>query len=163
MTNLSTLQAGAWDDKATTRRIDVKATGTIDMGSVVFIENPFTEDADNLLARVTQSTVATDKFYGIAVEGDTDGIFGTGAVSTDDTTRATNAANQGVTIVTAGRTPARVDGSGTPITTGLELAVGPAGNLVVAIATDRIVAVALQDSSAVDIIVVDVQREGEVT
>lgn len=143
--------------------INVIANGAIEMGSSVLLNT--TIPAAELLPRVEESTspAITDNLYGIAVGGDTDGIYSTtGAPSGDDSTRATASAGQGVVVVTQGRCLARVNGSGTAITIGLELSASTtAGVLIPAVATSRIIAIALQPSTLVnDIIAVDVQRGG---
>ena len=142
--------------------INVIANEAIGMGSVVTLVA--TIPTDELLPRVEEGDAAADVSYGIAVGGDADGIFSTtGAAPTDDTTRATSGAGQGVVVVTQGRCLARVDGNATAIVVGTPLsASATAGVLEVAnAATDRIIARALQPSSgATDIIAVDVQREG---
>ena len=120
-----------------------------------------------LLPRVEEADAATEIGYGIAVGGDADGIYSTtGAAPTDDTTRATSAAGQGIVVVTQGRCLARVDGNADAIVVGSPLsASGTAGILELAdAATDFIIARALQPSTgATDIIAVDVQREGLLT
>jgi len=132
------------------------------MGSVVTLLA--TIPIDELLPRVEEGDSATDTGYGIAVGGDTDGIYATdGAVPTTDDTRATASAGQGVVVVTQGRCLGRVDGNSTAILTGSPLrASATAGKLELAdAATDYIIARALQPSSgATDIIAIDVQREG---
>jgi len=132
------------------------ANESIDMGAaVVLIDPPATE----LLARVENADAVTEIGYGIVVGGDLDGVFGDGGASTDDTTRAANAAGQGVVVVTQGRCLAKVTGD---IPTGTRLAVSTTGTLQVAIATQSTIAISLQDSLGVGdhIIAVDVQREG---
>jgi hypothetical protein len=132
------------------------ANESIDMGAaVVLIDAPSTE----LLARVENSDATTELGYGIVVGGDVDGIYGDGSASSDDTTRATNAAGQGIVVVTQGRTLAKVTGD---IPTGTKLAVSATGTLQLAVATQTILAISLQDSLGVGdhIIAVDVQREG---
>lgn len=143
--------------------INVIANGAIEMGSSVLLNT--TIPPAELLPRVEESTspAITDNLYGIAVGGDTDGIYSTtGAPSGDDSTRATASAGQGVVVVTQGRCLARVNGSGPAITIGLELSASTtAGVLIPAVATSRIIAIALQPSTLVnDIIAVDVQRGG---
>jgi len=136
------------------------ADGPIEMGSVVkLVANP----ASELLPRVDQG--ASGEFpYGIAVGGDTDGIYSTtGAASGDDSTLATESAGQGVVVVTQGRCLARADIASGGIAIGAKLA--PSGNngiLELAGAGDEIIAIALQPVVGnTDIIAVDVQREGE--
>lgn len=132
------------------------ANEAIDMGAVVvLIDAPATE----LLARVENGDAITEQGYGIAVGGDADGIYGDGSASSDDTTRAATAAAQAVVIVTQGRCPAKVTGD---IPVGTRLGVSATGTLQLAIATQQVIAIALQDTLGVGdhIIAVDVQREG---
>lgn len=135
--------------------INVIANESLDMGAcVVLIDPPATE----LLARVENGDAITETGYGIVVGGDLDGIYGTGAASTDDTTRA-GVAGDAVVVCTQGRCLAKVTGD---VPTGSRLAVSTTGTLQIAIATQLVVAVALQDSLGVGdhIIAVDVQRAG---
>ncbi len=135
------------------------------MGSVVV--QVTTIPSAELISRVEEADAATELGYGIAVGGDADGIYSTtGAVPTDDTTRATGAAGQGIVVCTQGRCLARVDGNADAILVGSPLsASATAGVLELADAvTDYIIARALQPSTgATDIIAVDVQREGLLT
>jgi len=138
------------------------ANEAIEMGSLVTLVSPII--SAELLPRVEEGDAATDVGYGIAVGGDTDGIYSTtGAPSNTDSTRATASAGQGVVVVTQGRCLARVDGGADEIFIGDPLsASGTSGILELAnAATDFIIARALQPSDfATDIIAVDVQREG---
>lgn len=94
--------------------------------------------------------------YGIAVGGDADGIYGTGAAAAADVNRAALAAGEAVVVVTQGRCPARVSGT---IAIGDELTQdATAGTLEKALTGDIVIAVALQASTGTDIAVVDVQR-----
>lgn len=142
--------------------INVIANEAIEMGSAVTLFA--TIPAAELLPRVEESDAAGEQVYGIVVGGDTDGIYSTtGAASGDDSTRAAASAGEAVVVVTQGRCLARVDGSTAgPILVGSKLAAtATAGVLELAIATDDVIAVALQPSAGVtDIIAVDVQREG---
>jgi len=142
--------------------INLIANEAIGMGSVV--TQLATIPTDELIARVEEGDSATDIGYGIAVGGDADGIYATdGAVPTDDTTRATASAGEGIVVVTQGRCLARVDGNAAAIVVGDPLrASATAGKLEKAdAAADYIIARALQPSVlAIDIIAVDVQREG---
>jgi hypothetical protein len=145
--------------------INVVANGAISMGDAVDIIGAPTSE---LLPRVeTSNAVQGDVTYGVAVGGDTDGIFGDGTAATDDSTRATAGAGQGVVVVTQGRCPARVNGStgGTPgnLAVGVKLTQsGVAGVLEGAATGDEVIAVALQPvvSGELDIIAVDIQRGG---
>ncbi len=144
--------------------INVIANEAIEMGSVVTLVTPIV--STELLPRVEEGDAAADVGYGIAVGGDTDGIYSTtGAASGDDSTRATASAGQGVVVVTQGRCPARVDGNTAgPILVGSKLSISGTvvGTLELAnAATDFIIARALQiPTGTTDIIAVDVQREG---
>lgn len=142
--------------------INVIADDVIEMGSAVKLVTPI---ASELLPRVTEVTAFTDVNYGIAVGGDTDGIYsptGTPGENGVNTTAAT--AGEGVVIVTQGRCLARVDGSAGPILVGTELAASNDFNGTLQTAdetTQHVIARALQPSSALnDIIAIDVQREG---
>lgn len=148
--------------------INVVSNGIITMGSAVTLD--ITIPASELLPRVDESvaTAITASIYGIAVGGDTDGVYGDGAIATDDTTRASNGAGDGVVVVTQGRCLARVESTvaiavGDPL--GSSGATDP-GVLIVAAATSPVIARALQTVAAGagnHIIAVDVQREGAVT
>ena len=145
--------------------INAIANGAIEMGSPVQLVTPIV--SSEILPRVTETTTTSNIAIGIAVGGDTDGIYSTtGAASGTDRTLATASAGQGVVIVTQGRCLARVDGNvsaiaiGDPLTPSLT-----AGILKKATATnDTIIARALAISTgATDIIAVTVQREGLLT
>ena len=143
--------------------INVIANGAIEMGSPVLLVTPII--ATEILPRVSETTTSAEIAYGIAVGGDTDGIYSTtGTASGTDATRATAGAGEGVVVVTQGRCLARVDGTvgagiaiGDPLTPSLT-----AGILKIANASnDTIIARALAISTgATDIIQIDVQREG---
>ncbi len=142
---------------------NVISNEAIEMGSVVTL---IAQPVDELLPRIEEGDAAADLPYGIAVGGDTDGIYSTtGAASGTDATRAAASAGQGVVIVTQGRCLARVDGSTAgPILLGSKLSISGTvvGVLELAVATEEVVAVALQPSVGLtDIIAVDVQREGQ--
>ena len=140
------------------------ANEAITMGSAVnlFATTPTAE----LLPRVEETDAAADIPYGIAVGGDTDGNYGDGSAATDDSTRATASAGQGIVIVTQGRCLARVLGASTLVIGDKLIASSTAGVLTKAGAsnTETVIARALQDvaDAETDIIAVDVQREGEV-
>jgi len=130
------------------------ANESIDMGaSVTLIAAPTTE----LLPRVEVADAQGELTYGIVVGGDVDGIYGDGAASTDDTTRAANTAGQGVVVVTQGRCKAKVSGT---IAIGDPLTASAAGGLEPAAAADEVIAIALQVSTGTDMAAVDVQRQG---
>lgn len=141
--------------------INVVANGVISMGDAVDIIGA---PASELLPRVeTSNAVQGDVTYGVAVGGDTDGIYGDGTTATDDSTRATAGAGLGVVVVTQGRCLARVDGdTGGAILVGSKLTQSAkAGVLELAATGDNVIAVALQPSTgADDIIAVDIQRGG---
>ncbi len=143
--------------------INIIANEAINMGSATALltTTPTTE----LLPRVDETDLDDEQVYGIAVGGDRDGIYGTGAVdggSGDNL--AADAAGQGIVIVTQGRCLARVNGD-VPIGSKLVASTAEVGALVVPAlpaATDRVIAIALQDTGGVGshIIAVDVQRQG---
>jgi len=143
---------------------NVIANEAIEMGSVVTL---IAQPSNELLPRIEEGDAAADIGYGIAVGGDTDGIYSTtGAASGTDATRAAAGAGQGVVVVTQGRCLARVDGNADAILLGSPLSCSAtAGVLELADDTaDFIIARALQPSSgATDIIAVDIQREGLLT
>ncbi len=139
--------------------INMIASEAISMGDAIRLNT--TIPATELLAQAEVSDTANEEVYGIAVGGDTDGIYGDGSVATDDSTRATSKLGDAVVVVTQGRCPARVTGN---VLVGEALvAEGTTGLLVVPAipaATDRVIAIALQvNTTGVGIIAVDVQRE----
>jgi len=136
------------------------ANGAIDMGSVVAVTT--TINSSEILPRVEQiSSQGSELVYGIAVGGDTDGIYGDGSASVDDSTRAAAAALEGVVVVTQGRCLARVSGDGSSVVTiGDPLTQSTtAGVLEFAGTGDTVIAFALNDVGAgdIDMIAVDVQ------
>jgi hypothetical protein len=139
--------------------INAIAAAAIFNGDAVELSAPGT---DELRPRVTPTTGITDDTYGIVVGGDADGVYSDDGTASSPDNSAATAAGQTVEVCTQGRCLARVDGSGSPVTLGDELGSSTtAGVLELAIATHRVIARALQPSSAVnDIILVDVQREG---
>ena len=142
--------------------INLIADAAIDMGSAV--ENVTTIPSAELLPRVNTTNVQGDPLYGIVVGGDTDGIYGDGSASSDDSTRASAGAGQGVVVVTQGRCLARVSGDGSAVVAvGDELTQSAtSGVLEFAAAVDHVIAIALNAVGAgdIDMIAVDVQREG---
>ena len=144
--------------------INVIANGSIEMGAVVTLDTSV-EPAE-LLPRVDQAAASQGiASYGIAVGGDTDGIYSTtGIASGTDATLAAAGEGQGVVVVTQGRCLARVDGTGGgAVAVGSELTVSDTrtGTLELATTGDIIIAIALQDPTGdEDIIAVDVQRQG---
>lgn len=159
MTNLfSGLARGPIDHEASSV-INAIANEQIDMGNTVKLVAP---PSLEILPRVENGDTQGEALYGVVVGGDADGIFGTGAASTDDTTRATltgaSISESSVVVVTQGRALARVTGT---IAIGDKLTQSATvGVLEVASASDEIIAVALQDSTGSDIAAVDIQREG---
>jgi len=144
--------------------INQVAEGAIDMGGVVLLT---ALNSAETLPRVEQLGGNQGSFlvYGIAVGGDNDGIYGDGAASTDDSTRATTGTLQGVVIVTQGRCLARVSGSAGAIIIGSSLTPSAAaGVLELAGAGDSVIAIALNGvlGADTDMIAVDVQRTGSV-
>jgi len=144
--------------------INVIANSSIEMGAAVTLDTSV--DAAELLPRVDEAAATQGlESYGIAVGGDTDGIYSTtGAASGTASTKATESAGQGVVVVTQGRCLARVDGTGGgAVAVGSPLTVSDTttGTLELADTGDFVIAIALQDpTGATDIIAVDVQRTG---
>ncbi len=139
--------------------INAIAAAAIFNGDAVELSAPGT---DELRPRVTPTTGVTDETYGIVVGGDADGVYSDDGTRASPDNSAATAAGQTVEVCTQGRCLANVDGSGTPIALGDDLgaSVG-SGILLSPVATNRVIARALQTSSAAnDIILVDVQREG---
>ena len=155
------LHRGPIDHKSSSV-INQIANGAIDMGSVVALTSAI--DPKETLPRVEEIAVQGSLLvYGIAVGGDADGIYGTGVASTDDSTRATTGAGQGVVVVTQGRCLARVDATSSFIAIGDKLTQSlTAGVLEFAGVGDVVIAIALQEADGVglDVIAVDVQRNG---
>jgi len=155
------LHRGPIDHKSSSV-INQVSDGAIDMGSVIALVAPVI--TSETLPRVEEITDAgSELVYGVAVGGDTDGIYGDGSVSVDDSTRATNGAGQGVVVVTQGRCLARVLG---PVSIGnLLTQSGTSGVLDIADTDlDAVIAIALFDipGTDTDMIAVDVQRGGVV-
>lgn len=147
--------------------INVISDGSIDMGAGVILDT--TIETSELLPRVKITALQGDPLaYGVAVGGDVDGIYGDGTDSTDDSTRATNAAGQGVVVVTQGRCLAKVNGQAATILVGSKLTFGSGGghlrlvdDTIVTAPYETVIAIALQGSiNTSDMIAVDVQREG---
>jgi len=144
--------------------INVIANEAITMGSAVALVT--TVPTDELLPRVDETDATTDVTYGIAVGGDTDGIYGDGTAASDDSTRAAASAGQGVVVVTQGRCLARVLGVSTLVIGDQLTPTATAGVLTkIAPGTGLVVARALQPvaDGDTDIIAVDVQREGQIS
>jgi hypothetical protein len=143
--------------------INTISEDVISMGSAVIVVAP---PAAELLPRVQESPAAvTSDNYGIAVGGDIDGVYGTGAAAADVSTKAANGAGEGVVVVTQGRCLARVE-STAEILVGSPLGASAVGVGLLELANDVtqfIIARALQPIAAgvgQHIIAVDVQREG---
>ena len=144
--------------------INVIANEAITMGSAVALVA--TIPSDEILPRVDESDSNTDITYGIAVGGDTDGIYGDGTAASDDSTRASAGAGQGVVVVTQGRCLARVLGANTLVPGDQLTPTTTPGVLTkVTLSTELVVARALQPvaDADTDIIAVDVQREGSIS
>jgi len=136
--------------------INAVANEAISMGDLLqLVAEPSTEILPRVeIADGGQGLIS----YGIAIGGDADGIYGSGAAAVDDTTRATTAAGEAVVVLTQGRCLARVL---TGVAFGAELTQSAtAGALETAIAGDIVVAVALKATTGSDIIPIDFQREG---
>ena len=154
MTNLFVGLARGPIDHEASSVINSIANESIDMGAAVsLVAQPTTE----LLPRVEVGDAQGEALYGIVVGGDVDGVYGDGSDSTDDSTRAANAAGQGVVVVTQGRCLAKIDGT---VVLGDPLTAAAAGGLEVAAAADEVIAIALQGAGDGDIAAVDVQRQG---
>ena len=154
MTNLFPGLARGPIDHQASSVINAIANETLDMGATVtLVVEPSTET----LPRVDEADAQGETAYGVVIGGDVDGIYGTGADSTDDTTRAANAAGQAVVVCTQGRCLAKVDGT---ITLGAQLTVSAAGGVEAAAAADFVIGIALQAASAGDMAAIDVQRAG---
>ena len=158
LTNLYLGLARGPIDHESSSVINVIANEAITMGDAVQFNA--TIPSDELLPRVEVADAGQGlPVYGIAVGGDTDGVYGDGSAATTDLNRATASAGQGVVVVTQGRCPARV--SGGSIVVGSKLTQSAtAGTLELAATSDEVIAIALQPSSGSDIIAVDVQRGG---
>lgn len=161
MTNLFLGLARGPIDHEASSVINAIANEQIDMGNTVKLVAP---PALELLPRVENGDTQGEFIYGVVVGGDADGVYGDGAASVDDKTRAVlanqPAAKSGVVVLTQGRGLARVTGTialGDPLTQS-----ATEGVLEVASASDVVIARALQPSTGSDIIAVDIQRAGVV-
>lgn len=153
-------------DKQSSSVINIISNAQIGMGDNVKLST--TIPAAENLPRVEINDTPTTGGYGVAVGGDTDGIYGDGSapVVNDETFLATVGAGEGVAVVTQGRCPARVigqdsSGAGSAIIIGDKLTLGTTdGVLAKALITDDVIAIALNTvtSGELDIIAVDVQR-----
>lgn len=169
MTNFYLGLARGPADHESSSVINAISNGTINMGSAVVVSSPI--NPSETLPRVEESSASaiTDEIYGIAVGGDTDGVYGDGTAALNDSNLATNAANKGVVVVTQGRCLARVESTiGINIGDPLGSSGAGAGNEGVLIntvgeTTSPVIARALQAVPAgagLHVIAVDVQREG---
>ena len=113
-----------------------------------------------LLPRADKGDSAGEDLYGIITAGDNDGIYGDGGSSpADNTTKASLLVGDAITVCVQGRCLARISENAA---LGARLGADGSGDLELAdLATNSIIAIALQAGSAGDIIAVDVQREGE--
>jgi len=146
------------------------SNGAISMGSAVLLKDIDTivPIPSEILPRVEESTspAVTDDIYGVVVGGDTDGIYGDGTGASDDSTRASSAAGQGVVVVTQGRCLARVDTLNGAINVGDQLSAAPTGGGLLKLTVTNnqfIIARALQsvgNATGLHVIAVDIQREG---
>ena len=147
--------------------INMVSAGPIDMGAAVALST--TIIGDETLPRVGEISVqGSSLLYGIAVGGDIDGIYGDGSASVDDSTRATNAAGQGVVIVTQGRCLVKAfggGGGGSPVpNAGIPLTQSATAGVLESASEgdDAVIAVSLftgfMSSGDTDMIPVDVQR-----
>jgi hypothetical protein len=141
------------------------SNGTIDMGSAVALDSTALTVNNETLPRVEQVAGDQGSFlgYGVVVGGDVDGVYGDGSAATDDEERASNAAGQGVVVVTRGRCPARVTGGAGEILIGSALTLSTTiGLLELASAGDIVIARALNGvlGADTDIIAVEVNKEG---
>jgi len=145
--------------------INLISSRTTDMGAPVKLVTTAIPSGE-LVPRVDTTDVPGTKLYGIAVQGVTDGVYGDGSGSTDDTTRAVNGAGQGIVVVTQGRCLAKVSGASPgPVSIGDNLTNDQFfGVLRKAQPGDFIIAIALHPVSITDtdMIAVDVQRGGNV-
>ena len=130
----------------------------IAMGSAVqLVAGPSNE----LLPRVEPVDKVGGLMYGIAVQGDNDGIYGDEITPVIPINRATIKAGQGVGICTQGRCMARVEGA-VDVGDALMTDVVPVGVLIpfVPASGNNKVAIVLVAQAASGLTAVDVQREG---
>jgi len=134
------------------------AGAPIPMGSAVqLVAGPSNE----LLPRVEPVDKVGALMFGIAVQGDADGIYGDVTTPIFDINRAALRAGQGVGICTKGRCIARVNGA-VSIGDALMTAVVPPGVLIpfVPASGNNKVAIVLVAQAGDGLTAVDVQREG---
>ena len=160
LNKLPGLHRGPIDHKSSSV-INLIADGTIEMGDVVeLVTAGFT--TGDIVPRVVAGVGVGDlKAYGIAVGGDSDGIYGNGSASTGDANIAA-LKNEGVVVVTQGRCKARVGGAvGGAVSVGDRLGISAvAGILQKGTSGNAVIAIALASVLAADtnMIPVDVQR-----
>lgn len=180
MTNqYSGLHRGPIDHDASSV-INSIANGTIHMGSSVKLHTGSFPSSE-LLPRVQETNLTNQFFYGIVVGGDFDGTYGDGTTAGGEENDAA-VGGETVVVVTKGRGLARVVAvdfgniptqvnPGDPLISAGQLTAGGNGILMPAkfvngaiLSNARVGAVALQTIPAgdLDIIAVDVQREGEI-
>ena len=138
--------------------VNAIADSPITMGSAVQIVAP---PSGELLPRVTPEDKEGGPVYGIAVQGDADGIYGDDTTPLLEINRATIRAGQGIGICTQGRCVARVDGA-VSIGDALMGAVVPPGVLIpfVPASGNNKVAIVLTAQAADGLVAIDFQREG---
>lgn len=159
MTNLFPGLARGPIDHEASSVINAIANEQIDMGNAVkLVAQPALEN----LPRVENGDTQGEPIYGIVAGGDADGVYGDGAASVDDKTRATLAgalpAESGVVVVTQGRTLARV--TGTLALNDKLTQSATVGVLEKAAASDEVIGIVLKASTGNNITAVDIQREG---
>jgi len=139
--------------------VNAIANTAIAMGSAVQLAAP---GSNELLARVEPTDKVGALMFGIAVQGDADGIYGDDITPPIlDINRATIRAGQGVGICTKGRCIARVEGA-VSVGDALMADVTPPGVLIpfVPASGNNKVAIVLVAQAGDGLTAVDVQREG---
>jgi len=145
------LPRGAIDNKSSSL-INCISNGKIDMGAIIGLSTPIFPG--ETLPRVEElgGAQSTNNVYGIAVGGDVDGVYGDGSNSVDDSTRATNAAGQGVVILTQGRCLAKVVSAGGVVVGSLLSQSGDQGVLEAAVVGVPVIATSLFVVASVSLI-----------
>jgi len=165
LNQLPGLARGPLDHKSSSV-INMISNGAIDMGSSVALSSAII--GDETLPRVEETSSEGAQLYGIVVGGDADGIYGDGSASTDDSTRATNGAGQGVVVVTQGRCLARIRANGAilPIS-GEHLSQSTISGVLEVITGSPVIAMSLAaidvNPEMTNIAIVDVQRASPTT
>lgn len=160
------LARGPLDHKSSSV-INAVSEGTVNMGSAVVLNT--TTLSLEILPRVQESPATLERnfIYGIAVGGDLDGVYGDGTLSNNNDTLATDAAGQGIVVVTQGRCLARVEATvainiGDPLGSS-QAGAGSEGSLIniSTLPGNPVIARALKSVSisGFHMIPVDVQRE----